>query len=64
MTLVAFFSGEKSNSEGTGILISSKFSCNIINYTDIITDRLQALDIKVNNKEITIINIYGPNKDD
>ena len=29
-----------------------------------ITGRLQALDIKVNNKEITIINIYGPNKDD
>ena len=60
----AFFSGEKSNSEGTGILINSKFSCDIINYTDIITGRSQALDIKVNNKEITIINIYGPNKDD
>ena len=60
----AFFSGEKSNSEGTGILINSKFSCDVINYTDIITGRLQALDIKVNNKEITIINIYGPNKGD
>ena len=37
------------------ILINSKFSCNIINYTDIITGRLRAFDIKVNNKEITII---------
>ena len=55
---------KKSNSEETGILINSKFSCDIIYYTDIITGRWQALDIKVNNKEITIINIYGPNKDD
>ena len=37
------------------ILINSKFSCDIINFTDIITGRLRALDIKVNNKEITII---------
>ena len=32
-------------------------------YTDIIIGRLQALDIKVNNKEIKIMYIYGPNKD-
>ena len=38
------------------ILINSKFSCDIINYTDKITGRLRAFrDIKVNNKEITII---------
>ena len=60
----AFFSGKSSNSEGTGILINSKFSCNIVKYSDLIEGRLQALNVKVNDKEITIINIYGPNKDD
>ena len=60
----AFFSGKSSNSEGTGILINSKFSCNIVKYSDLIEGRLQALNVKVNYKEITIINIYGPNKDD
>ena len=58
-----FLVAKNQKNEGIGILINSKFSCDIINYTDIITGRLQALDIKVNNKEITIINIYGPNKD-
>ena len=33
-------------------------------HTNIVNDRLQALDILINDKEITIVNIYGPNNDD
>ena len=59
----AFFSGHNNNSEGIGILIYPNFSYTIQNYSNIIDGRLQALDLIVNNKELTIINIYGPNND-
>ena len=60
----AFFSGTSNNSEGVGILINSKESYNILNYTEIISGRLQALEIKINENELIVINIYGPNNDD
>ena len=60
----AFFSGKNNNSEGIGILISSKISCTIQKYTEILCGRMQALEIIINGKELTIINIYGPNDDD
>ena len=60
----AFFSGTSNNSEGVGILINSKESYNILNYTEIICGRLQALEIKINENELIVINIYGPNNDD
>ena len=60
----AFFSGTSNNSEGVGILINSKESYNILNYTEIICGRLQALEIKMNENELIVINIYGPNNDD
>ena len=59
-----FFSGTSNNSEGVGILIISKESYNILNYTEIICGRLQALEIKINENELIVINIYGPNNDD
>ena len=60
----AFFSGTSNNSEGVGILINSKVSCNILNYTEIICGRLQALEIKINKNELIVINIYDPNNGD
>ena len=39
----AYFSGTKSNSQGVCILINDEFSCDILNYFDIIKGRLQAL---------------------
>lgn len=59
----AFFSGQNNNSEGVGILINQNFSYTIQNHTSIIDGRMQTLDIIINNKEITLINIYGPNSD-
>ena len=60
----AFFSGNKSNSKGVGILINKNVTCDILNYFDIFKGRLQAIELKINDKNITIINIYGPNNDE
>ena len=59
----AFFCGESNNSDGIGILINPNFPYSIQKYKEIITGRMQALDLVINDKEITIINIYGPNND-
>ena len=60
----SFFSGNKSNSQGVGILLNDKLNCGIVNHIDIFQGRLQALEITINDKNIIIINIYGPNNDD
>ena len=60
----AYFSGDSNNSEGVGILINPKVSYAVHKYTEIIVGRLQALEILINEKEITLINLYGPNNDD
>ena len=60
----SFFSGTKTNSEGICILLNSNLDVKINNYVNIISGRLQSLDITVNDKDITIINVYGPNRDD
>lgn len=60
----AFFSGHRNNSEGVGILINTNLSYTIQKYTEIVCGRIQALELTINNKEITFINIYGPNTDD
>ena len=59
-----FLSGISSNSEGVGILINPNLQCEILSHTELICGRLQSLELKINEKQITIINIYGPNKDE
>ena len=46
------------------IFLNKSFTCDIIDYTDIISGRLHAIGIKVDDKLLKIINIYGPNSDD
>ena len=58
-----FLSGVNSNKEGTCILVNPKINIEIVKHENILNGRLQALDIIINEKEITIINIYGPNTD-
>ena len=58
-----FFHGESNNSDGIGILENPNLSYSIQNYKEIIIGRMQALDLVINDKEITIINTYGPNND-
>ena len=59
-----FFSGNKSNSEGVCILVKENEIYEFIKHYDILEGRIQALEIKINDKHIIIINVYGPNKDD
>ena len=59
-----FFSGKSTNSEGVGILLSPNLSCEILDHIELVSGRLQALEIKIQEKLVTIINIYGPNKDE
>ena len=58
-----FLNGVNSNKEGTCILINSKLNLEIVKHVIICNGRVHALDIIINEKEITIINIYGPNTD-
>ena len=55
----SFFSGNKSNSQGIGILINEQFNCEIVNHTDIFQGRLQALEVKINDKDLVIIIFTG-----
>ena len=60
----ALFSGNKTKSEGVCILFKSDVLIKIVKHLDLITGRLQVVDITHNDKPITLINIYGPNNDD
>jgi len=60
----AFFSGRSSNSQGVAILLNPKCTHVIQKYTEIIEGKLQAIEIMIDEKLITIINIYGSNLDD
>lgn len=60
----AFFSGTSTNSEGIGILINPNLSYEVLKYTEILSGRIQSLEIKINERDITLINLYGPNNDD
>ena len=60
----AIFSGTKTNSEGVCILFHKNLIIDIIQYTELISGRLQTVDIRYEDRLITLINIYGPNNDD
>ena len=59
-----FFSGKSTNSEWVGILLNPNLSCEILDHIELVSGRLQALKIKIQEKLVTILNIYGPNKDE
>ena len=59
-----FFSGNSSKGAGVGILLNGNSSTKINNMTEILEGRILALDIVLNETEIKLINIYGPNNDD
>ena len=59
-----YFSGNSSNKAGVCILVDPNLNCNIIQHTDIVPGRLQALEISINEKKVIILNLYGPNTDD
>lgn len=60
----AYFNGNSSNSAGTCILLKKNNNFKIIEHKEIITGRLQCLNIEIEERNIMLINIYGPNTDD
>ena len=60
----AFFSSGKSNSKGVAILFNNTFEFKIHNKTQDTDGRFIILDLTINEKRITIMNVYGPNQDD
>jgi exonuclease III len=58
------YSGSKTNSEGVGIFLHPNSDIELSNFNEIIIGRLITADIKIQDITITLINIYGPNKDD
>ena len=60
----SYFSGRSSNSGGICIMVDETLDYNVKEYTEIIPGKLQALIVKMFDRNITYINIYGPNKDD
>ena len=49
---------------GVGILINPDLPYELLNYTELMCGSLQSLELKIHEKPITIINIYGPNQDE
>ena len=60
----AFCSGISNNSEGVGILINPKLSFSIKQHREIITGRLQVMELNIEERDIIILNMYGPNNTD
>ena len=59
-----YFSGRSSNSGGIFIMADKTLDYNVKEHTEIIPVKLQALRVKMFDRNITYINIYGPNSDD
>lgn len=60
----SFFSGNSSNSEGVAILLNIKESYKIISFKELLKGHLVVLELNYKDQDITIINMYGTNKDD
>ena len=59
-----YFIGRSSNSGGICIMVDKTLDCNVKEHTEIIPGKLQALRVKMFDRNIAYINIYGPNNDD
>ena len=55
----AFFSGSKSNSEGVCILFKPNIDVKVNNYVEMLSGRMQSVELNINDKDLTIANVYG-----
>ena len=62
--LECFFSSFKSNARGVAILFNNNFEFNVHRSCNDPNGNFLALHIEVSDMNITLINIYGPNKDE
>ena len=58
-----FFSSYRSNSRGVAILFNNNFDFKVLRHKSDNNGNLLAIEMEVENKKITLITIYGPNKD-
>jgi exonuclease III len=63
MERYVFFRGNKSNKEGVAFLLKNNCNVKILNKEELIIGRLIALEVTINEKAFTMLNIYGPNDD-
>ena len=59
-----FFSGRSSNSGGVCILVENSLQFKLIYHKEIIPGKIQALKVNIDDHDIVLINVYGPNNDD
>ena len=59
-----YWSHGTSNSRGACIVVSPKANINILDHTNNSQGRVVCLDAELNEKRVTIWNIYAPNTDD
>ena len=59
-----FFSSHTGQSRGVAILINNNFDFKLLNEEKDEDGNLLVLDIEINNKKVTLINLYAPNRDD
>lgn len=56
--------GNSSNQTVVAILINNGLNIAIMKIYEIVIGRMLAIQVNIENKQIIIVNIYGPNKDD
>ena len=59
-----FFSNFASNSRGVAVLLNNNFECKVQRVEKDDNGNMLILDIQIEDSIITLINIYGPNRDD
>lgn len=59
----SFFSGVNSNKEGVAFLVNKISGIKCSNFNEIVSGRLTTIEININNKDINLVNVYGPNND-
>ena len=59
-----YFSGRSSSSSGICIMIDKQTDYDFVEHIEIIPGKIQALKVKMYERNVVFINVYGPNADD
>ena len=59
-----FFSGRSSTSGGICIIVNKSLQFKLIYHKEIIPGKIQALKLNIDDHDVILVNVYGPNNDD
>ena len=59
-----FFSGRSSTSGGICIIVNKSLQFKLIYHKEIIPGKIQALKLNIDDHNVILVNVYGPNNDD